>query len=79
MKDYLLTIYTIKTQVSWIKAETLEDAKQLIADHDDSIHWMEIPFAKYISWSEGGKTIGPNFAQALDAYIEDNHKDNYDE
>ena len=72
MKDYLITIYSIHAQVAWIKAETLDDAKQLIADRDESISWMEIPQTRFVSWYENGKVIGPSFTQALDAYTEDN-------
>ena len=71
MSDYLITLYTIHTQLSWIKAETLDEAKQLIADHDESIRWMEIPQTRFISWSKDGKVIGPSFTQVLGAYIEE--------
>ena len=37
MKDYLITIYTIHTQMAMIQSETLDGAKQQIADRDESI------------------------------------------
>ena len=72
MKEYLITIYTIHTQMAMIQAETLDGAKQRIADRDESISWMEIPQTRFVSWYENGKVIGPSFTQALDAYTEDN-------
>lgn len=68
MKNYLLTIYTIKTQISWITADNLESAQKLVADQDESIHWMEIPTFNFLSWCEDGKGVGPNLKQALENF-----------
>lgn len=79
MKTYLLTIYSIKTNVAFIEAESLEEAQQTIADQGDSIRWMQIPRMNYLSWCEDGKPIGADFNKALENYDPNtNHKDNYD-
>ena len=73
MKDYLLTIYSIKTSMTFIKADNFDDAKQQISDQDDSIRWMQIPMMNYMSWCEDGKPVGAvkDFGLTLENYDKD--------
>ncbi len=74
-KTYLLTIYSIKTNMAFIQAENLENAQKQIADQGDSIKWMEIPMMNYMSWCEDGEPIGVSVEDAINLVKENYSQD----
>ena len=69
MKTYLLTIYSIKTNMAFIKAENLEEAQKIVGDKEtEVIKWMEIPMMNYMSWCEDGEPVGVDFNLAMENY-----------
>ncbi len=73
-KAYLLTTYSIKTNIAFIEAENLEAAQQEIADKGDSIKWLQVPMMNYLSWCEDGELIGTDVNSALANYKGQNYE-----
>ena len=74
MKTYLLTIYSIKTSMAFIQAESLEEAQKMVGNEDiETIKWVQIPMMNYMSWCEDGKPIGADF-MALENYSKEHRE-----
>ena len=59
MKTYLLTIYSIKTNLAFIEAESIDEAQQMVGDKNaEAIKWLQVPMMNYMSWCEDGVPIG---------------------
>jgi hypothetical protein len=47
MKTFLFTVYTIKTMVTQVEADSIEEARQIVEDPEADLSWLMIPEATY--------------------------------
>ena len=55
MTDFLFTVYTIKTMLTHIEADTMEDAQEILAKDKETqkLSWVIIPETTYNFFSTG--------------------------
>lgn len=47
MTAYLFTVYSIKTMVTTVEADSPEEARQIVDDENSDLSWLMIPEATY--------------------------------
>ena len=60
MTEFLFTIYTIKTMITQVEAEDVEEAKEKIGSGNTELTWLQIPEAtfSFFSTKEDDNPIG---------------------
>ena len=47
MKQFLFTVYRIESVITTVEADSIEEARQIVADPEANLSWLSVPKAEF--------------------------------